>query len=67
MAIRSASGVPQVDWGESGYLRVMTTAPFEPGADPAVAPMHPDDPDTPDPVAPGRPSEPDTEPKPTES
>jgi hypothetical protein len=32
----------------------MTTAPFEPGADPLINPG--DDPDAPDPIAPGEPT-----------
>jgi hypothetical protein len=39
----------------------MTTAPFEPGSDPAINPG--DDPDAPDPVAPGEPARPEGEPR----
>lgn len=43
----------------AGYAGTMTTAPFEPGSDPAINPG--DDPDAPDPVAPGEPTRPEPE------
>ena len=52
--------------GAPGYRCVMTTAPFEPGSDPAVNPG--DDPSSPDPIAPGEdPGVDPSDPQPTES